>query len=66
MPIIKTRSGWKIKSYATGKLLKRTYKTRMAAERAAANIVRRKRKKSSFIMAAERATKLYKKKERRK
>tara|TARA_R100000656_G_scaffold114808_2_gene87307 strand:+ start:602 stop:742 length:141 start_codon:yes stop_codon:yes gene_type:complete len=45
MPIKKTRSGWKVKSYVTGKLLKRTYKTRMAAERASATSRRRSKRK---------------------
>jgi len=35
MPIVKVKGGYKVRSYSTGRLLKRRYKTRRAAERAA-------------------------------
>jgi len=47
MPLKKTKSGWKVVSYVTGKLLKKTYKTRQAAENASATSKRRSKRKRS-------------------
>jgi len=47
MPVDKVRGGYKVRSYVTGKLLKRTYKTKAAAQRAAATSKRRSRRKRS-------------------
>ena len=41
MPVDKVRGGYRVRSYVTGKLLKRVYKTRAAANRAAATSKRR-------------------------
>lgn len=47
MPVDKVRGGYKVRSYVTGKLLKRVYKTRAAANRAAATSKRRNQRKRS-------------------
>jgi hypothetical protein len=47
MPVDKVRGGYKVRSYVTGKLLKRVYKTRAAANRAAATSRRRSQRKRS-------------------
>jgi len=47
MPIKKVRGGWKVVSYVTGKTLKRTYKSRKAAENAAGTSKRRSKRKRS-------------------
>jgi len=44
MPVKKTKSGWKVVSYVTGKTLKRTYKSKKAAELAAATSRRRSKR----------------------
>ena len=46
MPVDKVRGGYRVRSYVTGKLLKRVYKTR-AANRAAATSKRRSQRKRS-------------------
>jgi len=47
MPIDKVRGGFRVRSYVSGKLLKRVYKTRAAATRAAATSKRRSKRKRS-------------------
>tara|TARA_R100001163_G_scaffold41333_1_gene31289 strand:- start:1703 stop:1918 length:216 start_codon:yes stop_codon:yes gene_type:complete len=47
MPVDKVRGGYKVRSYVTGKQLKRLYKTRKAAENAAATSRRRSQRKRS-------------------
>jgi hypothetical protein len=47
MPVKKVKGGWKVVSYVTGKTLKRTYKSKKAAENAAATSKRRSRRKRS-------------------
>ena len=47
MPVDKVRGGYKVRSYVTGKLLKRVYKTRKAANTAAATSKRRSQRKRS-------------------
>ena len=47
MPVKKVKGGYKVVSYVTGKTLKRTYKSRKAAENAAATSKRRSRRKRS-------------------
>ena len=47
MPVDKVRGGYKVRSYVTGKRLKRLYKTKAAAERAAATSRRRSQRKRS-------------------
>ena len=47
MPVDKVRGGYKVRSYVTGKLLKRVYKTKAAATRAAATSKRRSQRKRS-------------------
>jgi len=47
MPIDKVKGGYKVRSYVTGKLLKRKYKTRAAAKKAAATSKRRSQRKRS-------------------
>ena len=47
MPVKKVRNGWKVVSYVSGKTLKRTYKSKKAAENAAATSKRRSRRKRS-------------------
>lgn len=47
MPVDKVRGGYRVRSYVSGKLLKRVYKTRAAATRAAATSKRRSKRKRS-------------------
>ncbi len=47
MPIDKVRGGYRVRSYVSGKLLKRVYKTRSAASKAAATSKRRSKRKRS-------------------
>ena len=47
MPVKKIRGGYKVVSYVTGKTLKRTYKSKAAAQRAAGTSKRRSRRKRS-------------------
>jgi len=47
MPVKKVRGGFKVVSYVTGKPLKRVYKSRKAAENAAATSRRRSQRKRS-------------------
>ena len=47
MPVKKVRGGFKVVSYVTGKPLKRVYKSRKAAENAAATSKRRSQRKRS-------------------
>ena len=47
MPVRKVKGGYKVVSYVTGKTLKRTYKSKKAAENAAATSKRRSRRKRS-------------------
>ena len=43
-PVKKVRGGWKVVSYVTGKTLKRTYKSKKAAQNAAATSKRRSKR----------------------
>ena len=47
MPIDKVRGGYRVRSYVSGKLLKRVYKTRAGASKAAATSKRRSKRKRS-------------------
>ena len=47
MPVKRVRGGYKVVSYVTGKTLKSTYKSKKAAENAAATSKRRSRRKRS-------------------
>jgi len=47
MPVDKVRGGYRVRSYVSGKLLKRVYKTKAAAQRAAATSKRRSMRKRS-------------------
>lgn len=47
MPVDKVRGGYRVRSYVTGKMLKRVYKTRAAATRAASTSKRRSQRKRS-------------------
>ena len=48
MPVDKMKNGtYRVRSYVTGKRLKKVYKTKAAAERAAATSKRRSRRKRS-------------------
>ena len=47
MPVKKVRGGYKVVSYVTGKPLKRVYKSKKAAENAAATSKRRSSRKRS-------------------
>lgn len=47
MPVVKVSGGYKVRSYVTGKLLKRKYKTKAAAQRASATSRRRSQRKRS-------------------
>ena len=47
MPVKKVRGGYKVVSYVTGKTLKRLYKSKAAAERAASTSKRRSKRKRS-------------------
>ena len=55
MPVKRVKGGYKVVSYVTGKTLKRLYKSRKAAENAAATSKRRsKRKRSTGSRRAKR------------
>ncbi len=47
MPVDKVRGGYRVRSYVSGKLLKRVYKTKAAATKAAATSKRRSKRKRS-------------------
>ena len=47
MPVDKVNGGYRVRSYVTGKMLKRVYKTKAAASRAAATSKRRSKRKRS-------------------
>ena len=47
MPVDKVKGGYRVRSYVTGKMLKRVYKTKAAASRAAATSKRRSKRKRS-------------------
>jgi len=47
MPVKKVRGGYKVVSYVTGKTLKRTYKSKKAAQNAAGTSKRRSQRKRS-------------------
>lgn len=47
MPVKKVRGGYKVVSYVSGKTLKTLYKSKAAAEKAAATSKRRSRRKRS-------------------
>ena len=47
MPINKVRGGYRVRSYVSNKLLKRVYKTKAAAQRAATTSKRRSKRKRS-------------------
>jgi hypothetical protein len=60
MPVDKVRGGYKVRSYVTGKRLKRLYKTKAAAERAAATSKRRsQRKRSTRSRRARNSRRMY-------
>ncbi len=44
MPVKKVRGGWKVVSYVSGKTLKKLYKSRRAAQNAAATSKRRSKR----------------------
>ena len=48
MPIKKVSGGYKVVSYVSGKTLKKTYKSRQAAEKASATSKRRSARKRSI------------------
>jgi len=47
MPVRKVKGGYKVKSYTTGKTMKKLYKTKAAAEKRAATSKRRSSRKRS-------------------
>jgi hypothetical protein len=47
MPVKKVKGGYKVVSYVTGKTLKRTYKSKKAAQNAAGTSKRRSQRKRS-------------------
>ena len=60
MPIDKVKGGYKVRSYVTGKSLKRLYKSKAAAERAASTSKRRsKRKRSTKSRRATNSKRFY-------
>lgn len=60
MPVDKVRGGYRVRSYVSNKLLKRVYKTKAAAQRAAATSKRRsKRKRSTGSRRAKKKRGLY-------
>ena len=56
MPVKKVRGGYKVVSYVTGKPLKRVYKSKKAAENAAATSRRRSMRKRSKDSRRAKAT----------
>tara|TARA_R110002110_G_scaffold388135_1_gene600241 strand:- start:28 stop:207 length:180 start_codon:yes stop_codon:yes gene_type:complete len=59
MPIDKVRGGYRVRSYVSGKLLKRVYKTRAAASKAAATSKRRSKRKRSTGSRRAKKRRLY-------
>tara|TARA_R100000655_G_scaffold49488_1_gene87012 strand:+ start:66 stop:248 length:183 start_codon:yes stop_codon:yes gene_type:complete len=60
MPVKKVKGGYKVVSYVTGKPLKRVYKSKKAAENAAATSKRRsKRKRSTGSRRASMSRRFY-------
>ena len=60
MPVDKVKGGYKVRSYVTGKRLKRLYKSKAAAERAAATSKSRsKRKRSTGSRRAKSSRRFY-------
>ena len=60
MPVKKVRGGYKVVSYVTGRPLKRVYRTKRAAENAAATSRRRsRRKRSTGSMRARKSRRSY-------
>jgi len=47
MPVVKVNGKWRVKSYVSGRLLKRRYATKAAAQRASATSRRRSQRKRS-------------------
>tara|TARA_R110002020_G_scaffold284778_1_gene500267 strand:- start:5541 stop:5717 length:177 start_codon:yes stop_codon:yes gene_type:complete len=47
MPVVKVNGKWRVKSYVSGKILKRRFATKAAAQRAAATSKRRSKRKRS-------------------
>ena len=60
MPVKRVKGGYKVVSYVTGKPLKRVYKSKKAAENAAATSKRRsKRKRSTGSRRARMSRRFY-------
>ena len=60
MPVKKVKGGYKVVSYVTGKTLKRTYKSKKAAQNAASTSKRRsQRKRSSGSKRAKKSRGFY-------
>lgn len=60
MPVKKVRGGYKVVSYVTGKTLKRVYRSKKAAENAAATSKRRsQRKRSTGSRRAKKSRRYY-------
>ena len=59
MPIDKVRGGYRVRSYVSGKLLKRVYKTRSATSKAAATSKRRSKRKRSTGSRRAKKKRLY-------
>lgn len=60
MPVKKVRGGYKVVSYVTGRPLKRVYRSKKAAENAAATSRRRsRRKRSTGSMRARKSRRSY-------
>ena len=60
MPVKKERGGYKVVSYVTGKTLKRVYRSKKAAENAAATSKRRsQRKRSTGSRRAKKSRRYY-------
>jgi len=60
MPVDKVRGGYRVRSYVTGKLLKRVYKTRKGANNAAAKSrLRSNRKRSTGSKRAKKSKRRY-------
>ncbi len=59
MPVDKVRGGYRVRSYVSGKLLKRVYKTKAAATKAAATSKRRSKRKRSTGSRRAKKRRLY-------
>ncbi len=59
MPVDKVKGGYRVRSYVSGKLLKRVYKTKAAATRAAATSKRRSKRKRSTGSRRAKKRRLY-------